>query len=67
MNIPQRIAVLLSLGVVLHVSSQVILFEDPSAFVGTDPRYGGAMQLLVMTAHVGTWTAIALWLLRDRP
>jgi hypothetical protein len=65
-NLPQRVAVLLSLGVVLHVSSQVILFEDPSAFIGTDPRFGGGMQLLVVAAHVGTWLAAALWLLRER-
>ena len=66
MNIAQRVAVLLSLGVVLHVSSQAILFEEPKAFLGTDPRFGGAGQLLVVAAHVGAWLAAALWLLRDR-
>lgn len=66
MNVAQRVAVLLALGVVLHVSSQVILFEEPSAFIGEDPRYGGLGQLLVMVVHVGAWTGAAVWLLRDR-
>lgn len=66
MNLAQRVAVLLALGVVLHVSSQVLLFEDPSAFVGESPRYGGGGQLAIVAAHVGTWLAAALWLLRDR-
>ena len=30
-NLAQRLAVLIAIGVVLHVSSQVILFEDPMA------------------------------------
>ena len=66
MNIAQRIVVLLALGVVLHVSSQVILFESPQVFVGTSARFGGLGQLLVVTVHVGTWLGAALWLLRDR-
>ena len=66
MNLLQRVAVLLALGVVLHVSSQAILFEDPRTFVGEDPRYGGGAQALVVAAHVGAWLAAALWLLRDR-
>ena len=67
MNLAQRVAVLLALAVVLHVSSQVILFEHPSALIGDDPRYGGGAQLLVVAAHVGAWLAAALWLLRDQP
>ena len=66
MNLLQRVAVLVSLGVVLHVSSQAILFESPRAFVGEDPRFGGAVQALVVAAHVGGCLAAALWLLRDR-
>lgn len=66
MNTPQRLAVLVALGVVLHVSSQVILFEEPRVLIGEVPRYGGLAQVLVVAALVATWTGVAVWLLRDR-
>lgn len=66
MNLAQRLVVLVALGVVLHVSSQVLLYHEPSVFIGEEPRLGGTGQLAVVTAHVGAWTAAALWLLRDR-
>jgi hypothetical protein len=66
LNLPQRVAVLLALGVVLHVSTQVILFEEPRVLIGDEPRYGGGAQGLLIAAHVGAWLVAALWLLRDR-
>ena len=65
MNIAQRLALLVALGVVLHVSSQVVLFEEPRVLIGDQPRYGGLGQLVVVVSHVGAWTLAALWLLRD--
>jgi hypothetical protein len=65
-NLAQRVAVLVSLGVVLHVSSQAILFEEPRTFIGEVPRYGGGVQAIVVAVHVGAWLVAALWLLRDR-
>jgi hypothetical protein len=65
-NLPQRIAVLLALGVLLHISGTAILFDEPSAFVPHGPRYGGATQAVVVAVHIAAWTAAALYLLRDR-
>lgn len=78
-NLAQRLVFLLALGVVLHISSQVILFEDPASTgwfsyaPGSEPLApeGGAkftpvVQFLVTAVHVGAWTGTALWLLRDR-
>ena len=79
-NLYQRIAVLIALGVVLHVSCQAILFKDVSAtgewFAYTpgsehlEPigpaKFTPIVQVLVFAAHVGAWTLTALWLLGDR-
>lgn len=78
-NLYQRIAVLIALGVVLHVSCQAILVGDAngewfaypaagemlqSPLTGT--KYSPIVEILVFIGHVGVWTVAALWLLRDR-
>lgn len=79
-NLYQRIAVLIALGVVLHVSCQAILVGDGGeggwfAYAPgnemlrsplTGSRYSALVEVLVFAAHVGVWTLAALWLLRDR-
>ena len=77
-NLYQRIAVLIALGVVLHVSCQAILFEDvgDGGWFAYTPgsehlepvgaaKFTPIVQVLVFAAHVGAWTLAALWLLRD--
>ena len=79
MNLAQRVAVLLALGVVLHVSCQAILFKDvaDAGWFAYTPgvehlepagpaKFTPVVQVLVFAAHVGAWTGAALWLLRDR-
>lgn len=80
-NLAQRLAVLIAIGVVLHVSSQVILFEDPMAGGwfsyspeseavhvpgGRGAKFSPLAQLLVIAAHVAVWAVAAVWILADR-
>ena len=79
-NLYQRIAVLIALGVVLHVSCQAILFKDVGEAAGwfaytpgsehLEPagpaKFTPIVQVLVFAGHVAVWTLAALWLLRDR-
>ena len=78
-NLYQRIAVLIALGVVLHVSCQAILVGDtggewfsyPAAGEVLDSplsgsKYSPMVEVLVFAGHVLTWTLAALWLLADR-
>lgn len=80
-NLAQRLAVLIAIGVVLHVSSQVILFEDPMAggWFSYAPeseavhlpgargaKFSPFVQLLVIAAHVAVWAVAAVWILADR-
>jgi hypothetical protein len=65
-NLPQRLAALVALGVLLHVSATAIIFAEPRAFVGEDPRYGALVQAVVVGLHICAWTVAALYLLRDR-
>lgn len=80
-NLYQRVAVLIALGVVLHVSCQAILFKDVGGGAGgwfsyrpgsehLEPvgaaKFTPVVQVLVFAAHVLGWTLAALWLLRDR-
>jgi DMSO/TMAO reductase YedYZ heme-binding membrane subunit len=80
-NLAQRLAVLVAIGVVLHVSSQVVLFEEPmtGGWFGYAPeseavhvpggrgaRFSPLVQLLVITAHVAVWAVAAVWILADR-
>jgi hypothetical protein len=81
MNLPQRIAVLIALGVALHVSCQAILTDDnlEGGWTSYAPNSGQMLQsplagdkfttiaeVLIFVVHAGAWLAIALWLLRDR-
>jgi hypothetical protein len=79
-NLYQRIAVLIALGVVLHVSCLAILVGDrrdggwfayaPDTEMLHSPltgsKYSPLVEVLVFGAHVAVWTLAALWLLRDR-
>lgn len=80
LNLPQRIAVLVALGVALHLLCQAILLDDEvdgtwsaypqsgsilqSPLAGT--RFSTVVELGVFALHAGAWLAAALWLLRDR-
>jgi hypothetical protein len=78
-NLYQRIAVLIALGVVLHVSCQAILVGDAGgswfAYASnseamqsplTGSKFSAIVEVLVFGGHVLAWTLAALWLLADR-
>jgi hypothetical protein len=80
LNLVQRLAVLVALGVALHVLCQAILFDDnlegtqveytPGSSLLHSPlagdKFSTTAELLVFSLHAGAWLAAALWLLRDR-
>ena len=77
-NLYQRIAVLIALGVVLHVSCQAILVGDDGGWFAYAPndellhspltgsKFSPLVEVLVFGGHVLAWTVAALWLLADR-